>query len=155
MKKVTKNQIKKSPFMKAPVLFLFCMLFTGFALAQSLKINITGLRNNSGTVRMGFYSSNESFEKETPLFVKNEPKASIVNGVLSITYTDLKPGLYGVALFDDENNNDKVDYGWFLPKEGFGFTNYYHTGITRPHFSKFSFLLGAGSKVVEIKVRYL
>lgn len=141
--------------MKAVFLFFILVLGSGCAIAQSLKINITGLRNNSGVVRMGFYTNNEAFEKEEALFVKNEAKASMVNGVLSVTYTDLKPGLYGIALLDDENNNDKVDYGWFLPKEGFGFTNYYHTGITKPHFQKFSFILGTGPKVVEIKVRYL
>lgn len=141
--------------MKAVCLALMAILFSGLAAAQSLKINITGLRNNAGVVRMGFYTNNDSFDKEEALFVKTESKASMANGVLSITYTNLKPGLYGVALFDDENNNDKVDYGWFLPKEGFGFTNYYHTGITKPNFSKFSFILGTGPKVVEIKVRYL
>jgi uncharacterized protein (DUF2141 family) len=141
--------------MRALFLGVTGILLTGFAVAQTLKINITGLRNNSGVVRMGFYINNESFDKEEPLFVKTEPKASTANGVLSITYTGLKPGTYGVALLDDENNNDKVDYGWFLPKEGFGFTNYYHTGITKPNFSKFMFTLGNGLKVVEIKVRYL
>ncbi len=141
--------------MRTLLLFFTGMLLVASASAQTLKINITGLRNNAGVVRMGFYATNESFEKEEPLFVKTESKAPAKNGVLSITYTGLKPGTYGVALFDDENNNDKVDYGWFLPKEGFGFTNYYHTGLTRPNLSKFSFILGNGSKVVEIKVKYL
>jgi uncharacterized protein (DUF2141 family) len=141
--------------MKALFLVFSGILFTGYAAAQTLKINITGLRNNSGVVRMGFYINNESFDKEEPLFVKTEPKAPAKNGVLSITYTGLKPGVYGVALLDDENNNDKVDYGWFLPKEGFGFTNYYHTGLTKPNFSKFSFTISSGAKTVEIKVKYL
>lgn len=141
--------------MKAICLSLIAILFSSSATAQTLKINITGLRNSQGVVRLGFYTNNDSFDKEEALFIKTESKTSMVNGVLNVTYTNLKPGLYGVALLDDENNNDKVDYGWFLPKEGFGFTNYYHTGITKPNFSKFSFILGTSPKVVEIKVRYL
>ncbi len=138
------------------IAILFILMFTsGQWLSQTLKINVTGLRNNSGTVRLGFYASNESFDKEQPLFVKAEPKASAKNGILTITYENLKPGIYGIALLDDENNNDKVDYGWFLPKEGFGFSNYYHTGLTKPDLEKFSFIIKEGKTVVEIKVKYL
>ena len=140
--------------MKSACLFLLLLLYSN-CFSQTLKINITGLRNNSGTVRMGFYTTDEAFDKETPLFIKVEPKAATKNGILSLTYTGMKPGVYGIALLDDENNNDKVDYGWILPKEGFGFSNYYHTGMTKPHLEKFSFTITEGQKIVEIKVKYL
>src|SRR6185312_6677095 len=116
---------------------------------------ITGLRTSSGSIVLAFYNSAEGFEKEKPLFIKKAPKAALVNGALSINYTDLKSDTYGIAILDDENSNDKMDYGWFLPKEGFGFSNYYHTGLTRPGFDKFSFTLKNENKTIEIKVRYL
>ncbi len=140
--------------MKLTVLFLI-FIIPSAAFAQTLKITITGMRNNSGNVWLGFYNNDESFQKEQPLFVKTESKAIAVNGVLVVTCKDIKPGTYGIALMDDENSNNKMDYGWFLPKEGFGFSNYYHTGMTKPSFNKFSFILKEDSKPVEIKVRYL
>ena len=43
-----------------------------------------------------------------------------------------------------------------MPKEGFGFSDYYHTGLSKPSFDKFNFVLARGqSKYVKIKVRYI
>ncbi|MCC6370579.1 MAG: DUF2141 domain-containing protein, partial [Bacteroidia bacterium] len=73
----------------------------------------------------------------------------------SIVYDDLKPGVYGIAILDDENTNEKMDYGWFLPKEGFGFSDYYHSNMSHPKFESFDFVLKKEAKKVEIKLRYL
>ena len=97
----------------------------------------------------------ENFENEKPSYTKRISKKELKNSNLSITYTDIKPGTYGVAILDDENNNTKMDYGLILPKEGFGFSDYYHSGMTQPKFKNFSFTLTNVSKVVNIKLRYL
>jgi len=123
--------------------------------SQTLKINITGLRSNSGSVILGFYNNDKAFEDETPLFSKTESKASTVNHVLTLTYNGIKPGTYGVVILDDENNNRKMDYGWILPKEGYGFSNYVHSGLIKPKLSKFSFTITKDTKEIEIKVKYL
>lgn len=47
-----------------------------------------------------------------------------------------------------------MDYGWVYPKEGFGFSNYYHTGWSKPTFYEFNFNLKA-DKSVGMKVRYM
>jgi uncharacterized protein (DUF2141 family) len=122
---------------------------------QTLKVNITGIRSSSGSIMLAFYNTAQSFDKEKPLFLKRITKAQLTNGTLSVTYADLKSDTYGIAILDDENNNEKMDYSWFLPKEGFGFSNYYHTGLTRPTFDKFNFVLKNETKTVEIKIRYL
>lgn len=131
-------------------LFVHVQLFS-----QTLKINITGLRNNSGSVILGFYNNDKAFEDETPLFSKTESKASTVNHVLTLTYNGIKPGTYGVVILDDENNNHKMDYGWILPQEGFGFSNYVHSGMIKPKLSKFSFTITKDTKEIEIKVKYM
>ena len=140
--------------MKLQGLFLLLLVQVTLS-AQTLKISITGLRNNSGSVILGFYQSDKSFEDEKPLFSKVESKATTVNHVLTITYTGIKPGIYGVVLLDDENNDGDMNFAWFLPTEGYGFSNYYHTGMTKPKLSKFSFVITNEPKVVEIKVKYM
>jgi uncharacterized protein (DUF2141 family) len=78
-----------------------------------------------------------------------------VNHVLTLTYNGIKPGTYGVVILDDENNNHKMDYGWILPQEGFGFSNYVHSGMIKPKLSKFSFTITKDTKEIEIKVKYM
>ena len=124
--------------------------------SQILHIKLTGLRNQEGNIRLAFYSNAKSFEEEKPLFIRKVSKKELLRTNYLIQYNDLTPGLYGIAILDDENANDKMDYGWVLPNEGFGFSDYYHTGMTRPVFEKFDFVLKKDEvKAVEIKVRYL
>ena len=122
---------------------------------QTLIVHITGIRNNSGNIRLAFYNTSPAFDNEKPLFVKTLSKTNLVKEALQVSYTDLKPGIYGIAILDDENKNEKMDYGLFLPKEGFGFSDYYLTGMKRPKFESFDFVLKNEIKTVEIKVRYL
>ncbi len=138
--------------MKLFFVFIF-LSFTAFG--QILKVNISGIRNSSGTIRVCFYNTSESFDKEKPMIIKIEPKTKVANGGLSISYTSLKPGVYGIAILDDENSNQKMDYGLILPKEGFGFSDYYHTGMSHPKFESFDFVLKNEDKTVQIKLRYL
>ena len=122
---------------------------------QSLTLRITDIRSKSGSIRVAFYNNAEDFKKEKPLFVRTVPKTGMSGGVVNITYTDIKPGTYGVAVLDDENNNKEMDYGFVLPDEGFGFSDYYHSGMSRPTYDKFDFVLGYGEKTTVVKLRYL
>lgn len=135
-----------------PILFL-CGL--NWAIAQSLVIRVTGFRSADGSVRLQFFDTEEHFDQKKPLLTKTVPKSAIVNGELSLTCKDLKPGVYGVAALDDENSNAKMDYGLVLPKEGFGFSDYYHTGMSSPDFKRFQFTIGNEVKTVKVKLRYL
>lgn len=120
--------------------FFYSLLFlTFFSFGQTLKIVVSGIRSASGTIRIAFYANSKSFDDEKPLFIKTEAKTGIVNGMLHISYPELKTGVYGLAILDDENSNQKMDYGFFLPKEGFGFSDYYHSGMSRPKFESFDF----------------
>ena len=141
--------------MKKIFLFLSLYFATLTVQAQTLKINILALRNAKGTIRVAFYNTSESFDNEKALFVKTISKSDVTKGAISVSYTGIKPGTYGIAILDDENNNQKMDYGLMLPKEGFGFSNYYHTGMSRPKFDSFDFIFGSEDKVIEIKVRYM
>lgn len=140
--------------MRVLVIIIFLLLQSVLS-SQTLKISITGLRNNSGSVILGFYNNDKAFAAEIPLFTKVESKSTAVNHVLTLNYIGIKPGTYGVVMLDDENNNNKMDYGWILPEEGYGFSNYTHFGITKPKVSKFSFTITNENKAVEIKVQYL
>ncbi len=133
---------------------VFFILMSACVLAQTITLHVTGIRSNSGSIRIQFFDTKKNFDDEKPLFTKTAPKMSMNGGALIVSYA-VKPGTYGIAILDDENNNQKMDYGLLLPKEGFGFSDYYHTGMSQPDFRKFSFVMGNASKTVFIKLRYL
>jgi uncharacterized protein (DUF2141 family) len=122
--------------------------------AQSLHIYITGFRNTMGSVQLAVFKCQKSFEKDTPFLSQTLPKSRIRNGELKVVL-NLPPDTYGIAVLDDENENGKMDYSFFVPREGFGFSDYIHSGLTRPRFSDFSFSLREELKVVKIRIKYM
>jgi uncharacterized protein (DUF2141 family) len=137
--------------LKMVILFL---IFSMHLTAQSITVNITGIRNNKGVLRLAFYMDEESFNKDTPLYEKIFSKENIKSKTFSVEFLDIPKGVYGIAVLDDENNNGKMNYSFFgLPKEGFGFSNYYHTGMKRPKFNDFKFHFKE-DLIVEIVIRY-
>lgn len=141
--------------MKPYLTILFLFYCVCYGIGQTLHIHVSGIRSTAGNIRLAFYSNSQSFDEEKPLFIRKVPKKDLSKNSMKITYSDLKPGVYGIAILDDENANEKMDYGWVLPDEGFGFSDYYHKGMTRPKFDSFNFVLGNEEKIVQIKVRYL
>ena len=133
-------------------LFLFStiMLFS-----QSMVVDISGIRNKDGLIRLAFFVDEEGFKSEKPALVCMLEKKRVLNGNLTVHLDSIPPGLYGIALLDDENKNGKLDYKFIIPKEGVGFSNYDQHGIHRPVFSDFSFLLKKNVTLrVPIRLKY-
>ncbi len=120
---------------------------------HSISISITGLKNNKGQLIMSVFTSQSEFKKEKPAKHYKVNKQNVKNGRIS-TRIELPAGTYGIALLDDENLNNQMDYRGPLPLEGFGFGGYYHKGWTRPVFSDFRFVL-SGDKSMVAKMRYM
>jgi uncharacterized protein (DUF2141 family) len=122
----------------------------------NVEVSISGIRSAKGQIIIGIYKNQSSFEKEKSYLVKKFEKKEIRNNQLVITFF-LEPGIYGLTLLDDENNNAKMEYNFMgMPQEGFGFSNYYHSGFTRPKFE--SFKIEIKENVMnkgKIKIRYM
>jgi uncharacterized protein (DUF2141 family) len=122
---------------------------------KGMKINISEIRNHKGDIHLAFFTDSKSYQEEKPKYGKTLSKKDLKNGCISVSYHDIPAGTYGIALLDDENRNGRMDYRFFMPLEGFGFSNYYHTGIGKPGFEKFSFEYKGGAITIKIRVRYL
>ncbi len=138
--------------------FLLVLNFSNAFIAndKTVEITITGIRNNNGEIRIGIFKDDESFQEEKSFRNIKFDKLKLSNGTLHVKF-EIEHGEYGLSFVDDENNNTKMDYNFIgLPKEGFGFSNYYHGGFTKPHFNDFKFkhLPNQKTKVV-MKVRYI
>lgn len=120
----------------------------------TVEVVVTDIRNAKGNLVMGFYKDSKSFSKREPFMSKIVEKTTMKNGVVKFKLS-LPTGTYGIALLDDENKNGKADYGFLLPIEGFGFSDYYHTGIMAPTFDDFDFSVGNTNKSVTVKLKYM
>ena len=124
--------------------------------AQDVEVIITGIRAEKGQIVIGVFKDNESFRKEESFLEKRFVKNGISNGEMRVKFS-LEPGIYGLSLLDDENSDGKMEYNFArLPKEGFGFSDYYHTGLTRPKFDSFKFNIDQSKKrTITVRIRYL
>lgn len=121
---------------------------------HNITVKITNIRNTKGRIQLQIYRTGSSFAAETPYKQVYISKKNLKNKTLSYTVHGLKTGTYGLALLDDENANKAMDYGWVMPNEGFGFSDYYHTAWSKPKFKQFKFYLST-DKSVRMKVRYM
>jgi uncharacterized protein (DUF2141 family) len=135
----------------------FCSLTFVITLnAQNIEVTITGIRSEKGQLAIGVFKDDETFQKEEAFLNKQFKKNNITDGRMTVKFS-LEPGIYGLSLLDDENSNGKMEYNFLhIPKEGFGFSDYYHTGITKPRFDDFRFVLEKDqTKRITIRVRYM
>lgn len=135
------------------VLVLMGLLAFAPAWGQKLTVVIDGFRSDKGQVMLFIHTCAETFKKETIGPTKIYPKTLMCNNKMVIEDISLPPGTYGIALIDDENNNDKMDYRLMIPREGFGFSNYEFVGLRKPDFESFSFT-HTDSTFVKIDISY-
>jgi len=124
--------------------------------AQNVEVTITGIRSDEGRIDIGVFKDDASFQKEDAFRSFKFPKKDIKDGMMTVKF-NLEPGIYGLTLLDDENSNGKMEYNFIgIPKEGFGFSDYYHTGITKPKLDAFKFTIEKDQvKKIIMRVKYM
>ena len=136
-------------------IFMALTIFScfSFSLEQGdLRVVINGLRNDKGTVYMTVYNDATFFPRQT----EKALTASIISAEQSETiFISLPFGEYAVSVFHDENNNGRIDTGFFgIPREGVGASNN-KMGIGPPSFMDAVFLFEEKQKTITIDMRYL
>ena len=150
---------------KIAFIFYFLLIPFGNAITINIKktsvpilisVTIKDIKTPNGQILMGIYKDDVSFDKEIAYKKVQAFKTKISNGTL-VVEVKLEPGKYGISLMDDENFNGKMDYNFIgIPKEGFGFSNYYHTGLTKPKLKSFLFeVIENKNTKVEVKMKYM
>jgi len=138
---------------EAIFLVVFCFVVTIFS--QQVEMEITNLRNNKGCIRVGIFDSEKGFKDEKAIHEFVFSKAEVNNGKIFVRFT-WKEGRYGFAILDDENEDGKMNYNFLgAPLEGYGFSNYIHSGISKPSFSDFVVNIKVGNNRVKVKMQYV
>ena len=117
-------------------------------------LNVSEIRNKNGVLRIGIYKDDSTFQEEKPFLVKSLSKDKLIDGKLTFSFS-IDVGEFGIALLDDENENGEMDYSFFIPQEGFGFSNYFHSGLRMPTFENFKFMVTKNdSTKINLIIKY-
>jgi uncharacterized protein (DUF2141 family) len=109
---------------------------TNSAEGCTLRIHVDGLRNSNGVVGSVLFTSAEGWPEDLNKSFRHGP-TPIQPGQrqATVVWEHLPPGDYGVAAIHDENRNARLDRNIIgIPKEGFGFANNPHVGLSAPAF---------------------
>jgi uncharacterized protein (DUF2141 family) len=129
--------------MKKALLFIF---ISNIALAQkyTLKVNIDGFENNKGKLYYQLVDTKEKPIKQAAEVIENKQ--------VKVEIKDLSAGKYAVRIFQDENDNKKMDKGMFgIPKEPWGLSNNIKATFGPPKFEDTLFEL-RGNKEISITI---
>lgn len=130
------------------------LLLASFGQERETEVKITGIRSGKGKIVLNVFKDNASYDAEKPFKKIVFDKAPMANGALTVK-CNLEKGVYGITLLDDENDNGKIDKNLIrMPKEGFGFSNFFMEKLKKPTFDDFKVDLKSQNPI-EIRVKYL
>ncbi len=119
-----------------------------------IEVRVDAVRSSAGSIVAVLYGDNPAdfLKKGKRLDRVFEPARE---GLVSVCLTAPAPGVYAVAVYHDENGNEKFDKTWIgLPDEGYGISNNPKIFISAPAFDEAKFEAFNGSTVIDIVVGY-
>jgi uncharacterized protein (DUF2141 family) len=139
-----------------PVAFALALGWATSAGAQSharLSVSVEGVRNDSGSVRCGLYSSANGFRE--PGREMRGAVAQIKNGHATCVFSGVAARTYAVAVFHAEHNETQMETGLFgKPKQGYGFSNNPSSIFGPPSFNSAAFTYDGGTLQVPVQLSY-
>jgi uncharacterized protein (DUF2141 family) len=104
----------------------------------TLRIHVDGFRNARGNLGTILFRSADGWPEDKDKSFRHGPAPiDKTTSTAVAVWPDLPPGDYGVAVIHDENSNARLDRNLIgVPKEGFGFANNPHVGLSAPPFQK-------------------
>lgn len=138
--------------------FLFLLAFLPILNSKNVQsgdliLKIKNFDNQSGLIHIAIYNEQEKFpKKEGKILGFKEKTSKIIENNYEIN--NLKEGIYAVAIFHDENSNDKFDSFFGIPNEKYGFSNNPSIFLSAPKFEQSSFDLRQNEKkIIEIELK--
>jgi uncharacterized protein (DUF2141 family) len=134
------------------------------AYAGELRVIIEGIESPAGTIVAGLYDNAESYDsavgESSKVLVNDSTRLVGVSlrpsgRTQRIAFPDLRPGLYAVVIFHDENDDSKLDKNALgLPTEGYAMSNNARGLMSAPAFRDTAVRIGDRDEVIRIKLVY-
>lgn len=125
----------------------FLLLISYWTLGQScaLTVVVTGFKTNSGKAMLALHHKPEAFpNKDASAYTRIT--ATIQNNTATFVLSQIPYGTYAIAVFHDENNNNKLDFSLIgYPSEKFGFSNNAKVTFAPPKWDEAKIVLQAST----------
>jgi uncharacterized protein (DUF2141 family) len=121
---------------------------------NSIRAEISGLRNAKGVVRCLLFRSGDGFPSDATKAI-GRAVAAISDGAAVCEFAEPPAGTLAVSFIHDENGNGVLDKNFFgIPTEGYGFSNNARGTMGPAPFDKAAFEHTAGPQVLQLSVVY-
>lgn len=121
------------------------------ASAGDLRVRLTGVEQEVGSVRVALYASAADYDTGKPL--ARRIAAPRTSGV-EIVFPNLPPGRYGLSSFHDVNGNEDLDRNFVgMPTEPYGFSRNARGRFGPPSFEDLAFEMDADAVTMEVELR--
>jgi uncharacterized protein (DUF2141 family) len=110
----------------------------------NLTVSVSGLKNNTGMVRVGLYNSDGTFLKT----IYKSVASKIKNNEATVTFEGIPAGEYAISTYHDENNNGKLDKNMMgIPSEDYAASNNAKGFMGPPAYKDAKFVVSKDSKI--------
>lgn len=123
---------------------------------SDITVTVTNMRSSEGVVRACITTLSKGFPKcdaDDPSSINTVTPAA---DKVTLSFKNIAPGRYAIALLHDENNNGKADRAlMMMPTEGFGFSRDAKVRMGPPKFEDAAFDVVGNPISHTIKMRYM
>lgn len=129
------------------IALVFLLFISTAASAQvQLQVSVTNIKKAEGSIRVGLFDNSRDFLKR-PIHGK---VASVTGDSVTVGFSGVSPGTYGISVIHDRNDNGELDTNIFgIPKEGFAFGNNAMGMFGPPSFEKASVKIG-DARIIQV-----
>lgn len=125
--------------------------------AADLTVVVTGLRSETGIVRVALFDSEPGFPMDTSRAValqQMDLAVASTNHPMVVVFKNIPKKTYAVSVFHDEDSDGKLKINWLgIPREGVGSSNNIKGRMVPPRFAAAAFPF-AGNLQVVVAVTY-
>ena len=119
-----------------------------------IVVLVTGLKSNTGKVMLAVFTNADDF----PTKFENAYRkvvGTILNNSSTVVMENVPYGTYGIVIFHDENNNDKLDTNFIgIPKEGMGASRDAKGSMGPPKYEDAKFVVSTPLTNLKIQTSY-
>jgi uncharacterized protein (DUF2141 family) len=120
----------------------------------TLTIEIEGLRNRVGVVQVALFRTADGYPQHVELAAHTRT-VPIELPTTVMTFDDLEPGTWALAVLHDENVNGRLDTTLLgVPKEGIGASREATRRLGEPRFDDARFEVGASDLHLRVAMKY-
>lgn len=122
-----------------------------FARAQNtpVTIEVKNIQSGKGSVVVSLYDKEKDFFKTA--YISKSKQAN--SGTLNFLF-DIPNGTYAISIYQDIDNNGKLDLGWFnVPLEPIGLGNNFKPRFSAPTFNECAVIISNMNKQFSITLK--